>query len=1031
MYRTFIFVLFLQLFASLLVAQVDPSIQAYRDEEYGDKTYRKKGIMDGNLVRTIFRNDGQVGAYPDRPSGEWPKGTGHNYLDGITPFISASVFAPGNSQFVHPAITSYREDVDFDPVTNQLWVVEPVPGYANASSEEPAISTKPLTWPEMWSRSLPSVDENWDGYWYGYFGRGVQNADFETFYVMDDSQDKEYSRPPYNYFPIKADSNRAGLGLRTEVRGFQWSHVLSEDIIFWHYDIVNLSDATYDTTYFGFYCDTGVGGLSDNGDDNASYDTKLDIAYAFDADGTALPENWKTGYVGYAFLESPGNALNGFDDDEDGMTDERRDDGIDNDGDWVPFLDLNLNGVWDAAENEPLNNDVGADGVGPYDIQYNGPDFGEGDGIPTDGEPNFDKTDKDESDQIGLTSLAIERLTNKGPDSIWPKNDEVIWETVNNSVFDTTLSNANIQILFGSGPFPLEVNRRERFSVAVVMGANLGDMIFNKETVQQIYNANYNFAKPPLKPTLTAIAGDKKVFLFWDDVAEQSRDPFLGYENDDPTQGFKKDFEGYLVYRSEDPEFNDIKIITDSKGDEKYWKPIQQYDLIDGIFGSDPVGINGAHFWRGDDSGLQHSFIDSNVVNGITYYYALVAYDQGDPDFGTTGLLPSENTKIITVDLVGNLKFVDINCAAITPNAPAAGYLPPQISGNLDQAEGTGTGSIQTVILDPNSIKNNANYKIVFNSKGDMPFYETVSYSIIRDYNSQIDTIESYVDTNSIGGGKLGPSFDGLSIIVNNHETVQVNLDETGWLVGYSNLYMPVKPDESNPLRNIAWPSDYIIEFLPERSVTTPFYGFAVPFFVVNATRGDTVDAEIIDNNKNDVFDLGDDIVIIEYVGTSYKLTWRIGYNHSTTAPIDAFPQAGNKFFIKTNKQFIDDDYFAFSTIAATTDKELANDQLNKIKVVPNPYVAVASWETRNLNQEGRGNRRIDFIHLPAKCTVRIYTLTGALIKTLNKDSGSDNGAISWNLVTEDGTDIAYGLYIYHIDAPEIGTHVGKFAVIK
>ena len=96
-------------------------------------------------------------------------------------------------------------------------------------------------------------------------------------------------------------------------------------------------------------------------------------------------------------------------------------------------------------------------------------------------------------------------------------------------------------------------------------------MVFNKETVQQIYNANYNFAKPPYKATLHAVAGNKKVFLYWDDISESSVDRFLA----------KYDFEGYLIYRSEEPEFNDIKIITDSKGDTKYWKPIAQFDLKD------------------------------------------------------------------------------------------------------------------------------------------------------------------------------------------------------------------------------------------------------------------------------------------------------------------------------------------------------------------------------------------------------------------------------------------------------------------
>jgi hypothetical protein len=44
------------------------------------------------------------------------------------------------------------------------------------------------------------------------------------------------------------------------------------------------------------------------------------------------------------------------------------------------------NGSWDVGE--PLNDDLGADGVGPFDLQYTGPDAGEGDAQPTHGEPN-------------------------------------------------------------------------------------------------------------------------------------------------------------------------------------------------------------------------------------------------------------------------------------------------------------------------------------------------------------------------------------------------------------------------------------------------------------------------------------------------------------------------------------------------------------------------------------------------------------------------------------------------------------------
>ena len=1029
MKKSVLFLLSFFIFGSIVYAQANEQTLRYRQDPHGNKTFRKKGIMNGNLIRTIFKNDGQVGSWPDRPSGEWPTGTGQNYLDGCTPIISSRLET--NAGVVHNAECSYREEVDVDPVTGQLWDIEPIPGYVNPGSEEPAISTKSFTWPETWSRSLPLITPDWDGYWFGYFGRGVQNADFETFYANDDSQDKEYTRPPYSFFPILSDSTYGGMGMRTEVRGFQWSHVLAEDIIFWHYDIINISDWDRDSTAFGFYCDTGVGGVDDNGDDCANYDTYLDLAYAYDKDGVAPPNKWKTGYVGYAYLESPGNQDDGIDNDQDGMIDERRDDGIDNDGDWTPYLDINGNGKWDREENEPLNNDVGQDGVGPFDPQYVAPDEGEGDGIPTQGEPNFDQTDKDESDQIGLTSLAIERLSNKGPLSIWPKNDEVIWSRMLAGQFDTTIQSANIQILFGASSFPLKVNRRERFSVAIVFGSNFEDMVFNKETVQQIYNANYNFAKPPLKATLTAVPGDKKVFLYWNSVSEESRDPFLGYENNDPTQGYKMDFEGYLIYRSEEAEFNDIKIITDSKGEAKYWKPIAQFDLVDGIEGPDPIGINGAHFWRGSESGLQHSYIDENLINGEKYYYAVVAYDEGDPNYGTAGLLPSETTKIISEDLVGNLLFVDINCAVVTPNAPAAGYIPPAFSGDVSEVtEGLGTGSLDVAILDGSKVVDNANYKIKFNASGTIPTYTTSSYSIYREVNGIVDTIESEVSASSIGAGKYSTPFDGLAVAINN-DTISVNLNETGWVKGFSTLYMPVTLDDNFPQYDVAWPSDYMLEWLPDTSIVSPVNKIKLNFRVTNITRGDTVQADIVDVNKNKKFDLGDEIYIIERVGTALRVTWNIGYYAPLSIPYIVHPSPGDKFLVSINKPFYGDDYFNFLTKAPSVNTESANSELDKISVVPNPYISTNAWERRNLNQTGRGERRIDFVNLPAQCEIKIYTVAGVLVKTLYKDTAPTEGAISWNLTTEDGMDVAYGLYVYYVNAPGIGEHIGKFALIK
>ncbi len=138
-------------------------------------------------------------------------------------------------------------------------------------------------------------------------------------------------------------------------------------------------------------------------------------------------------------------------------------------------------------------------------------------------------------------------------------------------------ANYNIGFLFASGPFKLPAGQRERFSLALAYGEDLTELRETVQTVQLIYNANYQFAVPPPAPTVTAEAGDGHVRLSWDDVAERGVDPV--------TNEF--DFEGYRIYRSTDPEFRDPQIVA--TGSNALWlpngKPIAQFDLKDGRTG--------------------------------------------------------------------------------------------------------------------------------------------------------------------------------------------------------------------------------------------------------------------------------------------------------------------------------------------------------------------------------------------------------------------------------------------------------------
>jgi hypothetical protein len=142
-------------------------------------------------------------------------------------------------------------------------------------------------------------------------------------------------------------------------------------------------------------------------------------------------------------------------------------------------------------------------------------------------------------------------------------------------------------------------------------------------------------------------------------------------------------------------------------------------------------------------------------------------------------------------------------------------------------------------------------------------------------------------------------------------------------------------------------------------------------------------------------------------------------------------PGAGDTLWLYTTKPFSSQDVFSYSTNAAMTASTLGKGWKDKVRVVPNPYLAAASWEPVNRSATGRGQRWIDFIHLPADCEINIYTIRGDHIQTLQHDGSIFDGTVSWNLKTKEGLDIAYGVYVYHIDAGENGEYIDKFAVIK
>jgi len=113
---------------------------------------------------------------------------------------------------------------------------------------------------------------------------------------------------------------------------------------------------------------------------------------------------------------------------------------------------------------------------------------------------------------------------------------------------------------------------------------------------------------------------------------------------------------------------------------------------------------------------------------------------------------------------------------------------------------------------------------------------------------------------------------------------------------------------------------------------------------------------------------------------------------------------------------------YLFSTqdmSATKNDLKTAQNSLNLIRVVPNPYYGYCEYE------KSQTENKIKITNLPQKCTISIYNVGGTLVKRFKKDSPLSYQ--DWDLRNDYGISIASGVYIIHIDAPGIGEKILKW----
>ena len=754
------------------------------------------------------------------------------------------------------------------------------------------------------------------------------------------------------------------------------------------------------------------------------------------------------------------------------MIDEARDDYFDN------------NMAWNAMQD-----DVGLDGV-PFSGAR-----GEGDGFPTSGagtpfpgEPNIDKTSVAESDMIGISSVTFPLAGSLGSGTSFAR-DGGFWRNrmLPGNLGEEAQPGDDTDILVTSSLFPLQRGQIERFSIAVTVAqtnvsdydAPTGDRARVNNNLDQAFNAyaaDYQFATAPPAPNVTAVAGDGKVTLYWDEIAEDHFDRYLSRLPGN-TDSDARSFQGYKVYRSTDPGFQDILNITDADGNRIFHQPLAIFDLENEWSGLHPVAINGVQFNLGSNSGIQRTFVDEDVVNGRRYYYAVTSFSFGN---ARNSIAPSESPIFISINPDGSVD-TGPNVNVVTPAASKAGYIDPE-NPLATPVRGTTSGQVFVEVLNPDEIRIDNLYRVSFrdtlipSGRDDTPdTLRTKDFSLFN-----LTSGDTLIENSTNFNMEDNPVKEGFRLTLDNSELeLSVNQDRSGWVSNED--YEKSVHSFAFFLEGTPRASDYEIVFDElgvTQSLDTTYAGIQLPgmdvnFRIFNTSvrddEGNPLEVEFAMNNlhnnpeatANDPnvtqpgeFSAGlmrqgpfvnmrrDQIFIYEPVGDNPReLTWTVFMNPAAEGQglnrtiLSRNPQPGDTLQIFTRKPFTSLDVFEFRMSdmqKGMVDLDMAREELERIRVVPNPYVATNPFEPAPTMARPDQVRELHFTRIPVPSTIRIFTVDGQLVQTINAtEANTFNGTYKWDMLTKDNLELSYGVYIYHVKAPDVGEHVSRFAVIK
>ncbi|MFZ5515978.1 MAG: hypothetical protein ACOY90_05040 [Candidatus Zhuqueibacterota bacterium] len=612
-----------------------------------------------------------------------------------------------------------------------------------------------------------------------------------------------------------------------------------------------------------------------------------------------------------------------------------------------------------------------------------------------------------QADIYNELTIGIESIHNVAPHS----ND---WTQTPNTY------GPDVASVHASGPFDLAPGQTVTFTFANIFGTNKADLLANAALCQTIYDMNYKTPNASTMPSVKAVAGDQTVTLYWNaDPTESSVDEFTG----------NNAFEGYKVYRSTDRGLSWGEPITNAIGALVGYVPIAQYDLVNDIAG---VSTLDPYFYLGDDTGLNHKFVDRNLKNGVEYWYAVCAYDHEDV-WGILPVVPLENPRL------SNATIDNDNTVAVIPQKKAAGYSGPELAA----AHTSGVSSVDLLweVFSETEIVDNA-YTITID---DMSTPGVKTFSVFDSLKGKM-VIE---DCPNLHGEEDTPVIDGFQLKLIDEDGIFFDAEKSYWALESGDSSECNWQFTAAPTSN--YPYDYEVRF--NAAGDTAFYpaSMVFPFQIWNTTLNRQAALAVFDRNPADTtpemvaaWTSGDNIKLRETINNQIKFTWVLtmtrvpatidtvidGVDTTIVDPkwVEVAPKQGDIARIFCTKPLTSADSYTLRTTGGSS-ANATESSLEMISVIPNPYIVTSAYETEPWIKE------LQFHNLPEECEIRIFTISGELVQVLHhepNDTGYRGPAVqAWNLWTYNQQEVAFGIYIYHVNAKGIGEKMGKFAIIK